>query len=253
MKTKKLRARIVTIALVFAMVLSIAPTMAFAATDYTGHLSYCFSLDGISDGQDITDCSFTSIALNGESVGSGTSFEDTQNAEAGIVVSALIDTYDFVNFDVKIVDTEGAELASGNKYASYTLKGDATITVSASADSKEMTITIDEEDEPTVNPVKDGKMAFEFDFDYYTNDECYFDNITLNGEGLDSDMFEDDDHTWKEIPAGTTVSINVGRNSNFYPFEVKILDVDNNDAVLKEGTNKAEFTLPYDADVRVSA
>ena len=263
MKTKKLRARIVTIALVFAMVLSIAPTMAFAKTDYTGRLSYRFSLDGISDGEDITDCSFTSIALNGESVGSGTSYEDTKNAEAGITVSAFIDTYDFVNFAVKIVDTEGAELASGNKNASYTLKGDATITVSASADSKEMTITVDEEEteptideeetEPTVNPVKDGKMAFDFDVEYYTADEYYFDDITLNGEYLDSDMFETETHTWEKIPAGTTVSINVSGKSSDAPFTVEILDEDNNYAVLNEGTNKAEFTLPYDADVLVSA
>ena len=77
--------------------------------------------------------------------------------------------------------------------------------------------------ESTVNPVKDGKMAFDFNVDYNTMRD-YFANITLNGEYLDSDMFEDDDYTWKEIPAGTTVSINVNGSS----FEVKILDVDNN-------------------------
>ena len=245
MKTKKLRARIVTIALVFAMVLSIAPTMAFAGQPTELDIEF----DTIYDSGK-GDYVFNSITCGSskQTINDNTSWEKELNVTAGLKINVDVSGEDADDYTIEFLDKNGKTLAAAS---SYTAAKDGKIKVMADSSDKEVYVTMLNEE--VIEPVKDGKMAFDFGIDYDTADNCYFDNVTLNGERVESYTYKGYDNTWKEIPAGTTVSINVSGYTNWYPFEVKILDVDNNDAVLKEGTNKAEFTLPYDADIRVSA
>ena len=254
MKTK-LCTRIVTLALVFAMVFSIAPTTVFAGQPSS--LVYNFTVRGDGAGGYTIDSVYRGSSKQDITEGLSTYRDENFSVTKGLKIEIGIKHFDGTDlkdyFDIEFVDKNGVSLA---KDSSYTAKVAGAITVDAKLDGANMKVTVtmlneevqSAEPEPTaVDPVKDGRM----DFVFSANDEVFaFDEITLNGEDVTGLFGGEEDPMWEGIEAGTKVSVGVDNDM----FKVEFIDGDSNPYVtLAEGTGEAEYELPYDADVLIYA